>query len=155
MEQTQARQEFARLLAAAGQAPGDERLRAARLWLAARGAAALPPDTAASPSLAVLLRQVATAPPNPARRIFAVLVVDALASPGLLAGTAPAARLDRAVCSLLEAALADVLRRARYPFDGDFDARRRALAALPANLDECLQPWEPTFPPWLNGLRQR
>ncbi len=95
------------------------------------------------------------APAGPARRVFAVLLVDALAVPGLLSVRSSQARLDRNIRALLERALPDVLLRARYPFGGDVDAKRRALIALHASIDEHLRPLEPSIPTWLSGRAGR
>jgi hypothetical protein len=140
-------------------AESGDGLQAARLWLLQRGTDALGADRgddhAATLSLPELLARAAAAPRSPARRSFAVLIVDALTIPHLLPGALAQPRLDRAICALLENALPDVLLRARYPFAGDLDAKRQALAKLAATLDEHLHPPEPTFPPWLTGLSRR
>ena len=73
------------------------------------------------------------------------------AVPGLLSVRSSQARLDRAIRALLESALPDVLLRAGYPFGGDLDARREALARLHASIDEHLRPPEPSIPTWLSG----
>lgn len=161
MDLTQARQEFARSLEAAPDAADP--LGAARRLLLARGAAALELDPTTVPGLADIVDQMARAPASPARRVFAVLLMDALAVPHLLSARSshalPArssqARLDRAIHALLESALPDVLRRGGYPFSGDLDAKRRSLTKLSASIDDYLRPPEPTFPAWLSGLPER
>jgi hypothetical protein len=84
-----------------------------------------------------------------------VLLVDALAVPGLLSARSSQARLDRAVRALVENALPDVLLRAGYPFAGDVDARRRSLSRLQATIEDHLQPLEPSNPTWLSGRTER
>jgi hypothetical protein len=181
MDLTQARLDLARALgAASGALEAADRFRAVRQWLIARGAEALHIDPAAAPGLVEIIQRAVRAPAGPARRAFAILLVDALAVPGLLApGLAaprlpapgllapglPApgllsarrsqARLERDIRALLESALQDVLWRAGYPFAGDPDAKRRSLATLAASIDEHLRPLEPTFPAWLSGLPER
>ncbi|HUB10893.1 MAG TPA: hypothetical protein VMB34_02970 [Acetobacteraceae bacterium] len=153
MELEQARQEQAALLATASGAPGaPDRLRAVRQWLVARGAEALRIDPVAAPGLPELIRRAASAPASAARRTFAVLLLDAHAVPGLLSSPASQARIERALCALLETALPHALRRAGYPFGRDLDARRRCLATLAASIDEHMRPLEPSIPLWLSGL---
>jgi len=147
----QARQEFADVLAADANAP--DRLQAARRWLCTRGAAVLQVEPAAAPRLPELIRRAASAPAGPARRIFAVLILDALAVPGLLVAERSQTRLERDVCALLEQALPHVLARSGYPFGGDLDARRRHLISLAAAIDDYLRPLEPSIPTWLSGRR--
>ena len=141
------------MLCASADAPAG--LSAIRQWLLARGAAAVPAGAAHSAGLPEQIRRVASAPASAARRIFAVLVLDALAVPGLLHAERSRARLERDVCALLEAALPHALARAQYPFGGDIDARRRHLAVLAASIDEYLQPLEPSIPTWLSTRTER
>lgn len=137
------------MLAAGADAP--ERLNMARRWLAARGAEAVQSDAASAPGLPDLIRRAASAPASPARRIFAVLVMDALAVPGLLVADASRTRLERDVCALLEHVLPHALARSGYPFGADLDARRRHVGALAASIEEYLRPLEPSIPTWLSG----
>ena len=159
-----ARREFATVLAAC--ADGPDRLAPARRWLAARGAeavpgaaagssgaAAVPGGVAASIGLPELIRRAASAPAGPARRTFAVLILDALAVPGLLVADRSPTRLERNVCTLLEQALPHALARSGYPFGGDLDSRRRHLVLLAASIDDYLRPLEPSIPTWLSGRR--
>jgi hypothetical protein len=125
--------------------------RAARQVLIAAGIEALGLDAATRPALADLIRAAATAPRTEARRAFAVLLVQALGVEGLVAG-AKSGGLDRDICAFAESALPGVLRRAGYPFGAETYERRRALDRLHARLDELLEPWEPTFPPGVQGL---
>lgn len=152
MDPTQARQDLARALDAASAAPHvADRLRAARELLLGYGAAALGIDAAAVSGLVDILERAALAPVRPARRGFAMLIVDALAVPGLLSARSSQARLDRAIRTFLESALPDVLLRSGYPFAGDVDAKLRSLAALHTSIDEHLRPLEPSIPTWLSG----
>jgi hypothetical protein len=151
MDLEQARAELRRMAAA----ESDGGPQAALRWLLQRGGDALGGDRGTTLGLPDLLARVAAAPRSPARRVFAVLLVDALAVPGLVQGAFSRARLDRAICTVLENALPDVLLRARYPFDGDLETKRLAVAKLAASIDEHLHPPEPTFPPWLTGVRPR
>jgi len=145
----QARQRFAELLAPSADPP--DRLQQARQWLTARGTEAVPNETAAAPRLPELIRHAAAAPASPARRIFAVLVLDALAVPGLLLAGSSRTRLERDVCTLMEQALPHVLARSGYPFGDDLDTRHRHLVARASAIDESLRPLEPSIPTWLSG----
>ncbi len=130
---------------------GLDRFRAAKQVLVTHGAAALGIDPATAPELAELVERAVRAPAGPARRIFAVLLVDALGVPDLLSVRSSRARLDRDIRALVESALPDVLLRSGYPFAGDPDEKRRAVARLHASIDEHLQPPEPSIPVWLSG----
>jgi hypothetical protein len=101
------------------------------------------------PSLDAILRIAAEAPPTEARRAFAVLLVHAIAVPGLLPARGETARL---IQSCLEHALLNPLRRAGYPFDGPRYDKRQALEALHATIDEHLHPLEPSIPRWIHGI---
>jgi hypothetical protein len=148
----QARLDLARALEAAAAAPhGTDRFHAARQLLVGSGAAALHIDPATAAGLTDIVERALRAPPSRARRVFAVLLVDALAVPGLLSARSSQARLGRDIQALLESALPDVLLRAGYPFAGDLDAKRQALARLHASIDEHLRPLEPSIPAWLSG----
>jgi hypothetical protein len=152
MDLKQARLDLARALEAGTAAPhAGDRFRAARQLLVTTGAAALDIDPATAPGLADIVERAACAKASPVRRVFAVLLADALAVPGLLSVRSSQVRLDRGVRAFLEIALPDVLLRAGYPFAGDVDAKRRFLARLHASIDEHLRPLEPTIPTWLSG----
>jgi hypothetical protein len=156
MDLTQARQDLACAVAAAAAEPhAADRFRAGRQMLISRGAAALHIDPTATTGLLDLVERAALAPACPERRIFAVLLVDALAVPGLLSVRSSQARLDRGIRTLVENALPDVLLRAGYPFGGDVDAKRRSLAKLHATIEEHMRPLEPSIPTWLSGLPER
>jgi hypothetical protein len=160
MDLTQARSDLARAVQDALAAPAavdrlgaqaGDRLGPVRQWLITCGATALGLDPVAAPGITDLVERAIRAPASPARRAFAVLLVDALGVPGLLTVRSSQARLDRAIQALLESALPDVLLRAGYPFGGDLEARRNALARLPTSIDEHLRPPEPSIPTWLSG----
>jgi hypothetical protein len=148
----QARRDFAAVLAAS--AGAQERLSAARHWLIARGAEAVQIDAGAAPGLTELIRRAASAPAGPERRVFAVLILDALAAPGLLLADGSRTRLERDVCTLLEQALPHALVRSGYPFGSDLDARWRHLVPLASVIDDYLRPLEPSIPTWLSGRTQ-
>jgi hypothetical protein len=149
----QARLELAEATkAGAGTQDAADRFRPARQVLIRRGADALDVDPASLPGLAEMIAQLAAAAAGPGRRVCAILILDALAMPGLLTVRSSQPRLDRDIRRLVESALPDVLRRAGYPFTAEADTRRRSLISLATSLDEYLQPPEPTFPPWLSGL---
>jgi hypothetical protein len=124
---------------------------AARQVLVAAGIAALGLDEASRPALADIIRGAATAPRTEARRAFAVLLIQALGVEGVAAGSNRGG-LDRDICAFVERALPGMLRRAGYPFGAETYERRRVLDRLHARLDELLEPWEPTFPPGVQGL---
>ena len=124
---------------------------AARQVVVAAGIDALGLDGTRRPALAEIIRAAVAAPRTEARRAFAVLVVAALGVEGLAAGS-HRGQLDRDICAFVETALPGMLRRAGYPFGAETYERRRALDRLHARLDELLEPWEPTFPPGVQGL---
>lgn len=109
--------------------------------------AALGTEGSSEPSLAAAISLAADAPSGEGRRDCAVLVVHALAVPGLV----PAASSGD-VCGLAERALRDVLLRCGYPFGGSTDEKLQVLARLHVNIKELMQPLEPTFPSWIQGL---
>ncbi len=132
---------------AAGDGRGGEvSRRAARRLLAGLCARAMGDGSSAGASLTALFRSAATAPAAE-RRDCAVLVVHALAFPGLVP-TACAAD----VCAMAEAALHGVLLRCGYPFGGSPAAKLDVLQRLHRRIDELMQPLEPTFPNWIQGL---
>ena len=101
MDIAEALSDLAAALAAAEGARGrDARLRAARQVVADRCVTALGLELPGQPSIAAVIKLAADAPDRPARRDCAVLVVHALAVPGLV----PAACAGD-VYSLLESAL--------------------------------------------------
>ncbi len=152
MDLAQARRDLAHALEAgtAALSQGD-RFRVARQLLVTSGATASTIDPATAAGLADLVERAVHAPASAARRGFAVMLVDALAVPGLLSVRSFQLRLERDIRALAESALPDVLLRANYPFTGDADSKRRFLAGLHASIDEHLRPLEPSIPPWLSG----
>lgn len=121
----------------------DARIRAARLVLVRHCVALLgiePPDQL---SIAAMIKLAAESPVRPARRSCAVLMVHALAMPGLL----PPGSFGT-VCALVEGALHDVLLRCGYPFGGSIEQKMHVLERLHATIGELMQPLEPTFPNW-------
>jgi hypothetical protein len=125
----------------------DAGLRAARQVLVGRCIAGLGIEPPGQPSLADVVRLAADAPAGPARRVCAVLVVHALAVPRLVPAGAAAV-----VCALMENAMRDVLLRCGYPFGGSIEEKLRVLERLHATIGELMQPMEPTFPNWIQGL---
>jgi len=120
----------------------DGRLVLIRHCLAALG---VRPDNVSS--FATVIRMAADAPVGPARRFCAVLVVHALAVRGLVPGSAAGD-----VCVLAEKALRDVLVRCGYPFGGSMREKWDVLERLHRTIGELMQPLEPTFPGWLQGM---
>jgi hypothetical protein len=137
----------AALAAAEGARGRDARLRAARQVVADRCVTALGLELPGQPSIAAVIKLAADAPDRPARRDCAVLVVHALAVPGLV----PAACAGD-VYSLLESALRDALLRCSYRFGGSIDEKARVLERLHTTIGELMEPLEPTFPGWIRGL---
>jgi hypothetical protein len=135
-------------LAAALGAPNWGRSRGAR-WqegrrvLVHRCAEAMAIEPSGVPSVAALIRLAAGCPARPARRACAVLVVHALAAPGLVPSGSAAD-----VCALAEGGLRDVLLRCGYPFGGLPGDKMRVLERLHTSIAELVQPLEPTFPNW-------
>jgi hypothetical protein len=122
---------------------------AARAILIEHGIAALRIASRSGLSLDDVIRAAVSLPQSEARRDFAVLLVHALAVEGLLPARGEP---ERAIHALLERALLNPLRRARYPFDGTPYDKRRALAGLHASIEEHLRPPEPSIPRWLHGI---
>jgi hypothetical protein len=136
--------ELAAVLEAGDRGRGrDARLRMARQMVVDRSLVALGIEPAGSVSLASAIRLAAEATAKPARRDCAVLLVHALAVPGLV----PAGCADD-VRTLVEGALRNVLLRCGYPFGGSIEGKMRVLQRLHASLAELMQPLQPTFPNW-------
>jgi hypothetical protein len=144
----QALRDLADAMAAAGGPRGrDPRVQAIRQALIRGCVAALGIEPPGPPSIAALIRLAADAPDRTARRACAVLVVHALAVPGVVS---VASAGD--VCALAEGALRDVLPRCGYPFGGSIEEKLRVLDRLHATIGELMQPLQPTFPNWIQGL---
>ena len=148
MNLAEALRDLAAALAAAEGARGrDARMRAARQVVVDQCVTALGLEPPGQPSVASVIKLAAEAPDRPGRRACAVLVVHALAVPGLV----PAACAGD-VHKLVESALRDVLLRCAYPFGGPIDEKARVLERLHATIGELMEPLEPTFPSWIQGL---
>jgi hypothetical protein len=144
MNLEEALRDLATALEATGAARGrDARLRAARQVVVGQCVAALAMQPTELPSVASVIRLATQAPARPARRSCAVLLIHALAVPGLV----PAACAGD-MRALAEGALRDVLLRCGYPFSGSIEQRMRVLERLHATIGELMQPLEPTFPNW-------
>ena len=88
--------------------------------------------------------QFAVISPNRgARRDCAILLLHALAVPGLVQAEA-----YPDVCSLAEDALRPALLRCGYPFVDSLEARLGVLERLHTRIAERMEPLEPTFPNW-------
>lgn len=135
------------LAAADGVPRRDAGLRAARRVLVERCKVALGLEVPSRLALTEALRLAAAAPGLGARRFWAVLVVHALAVPGLVPASAA-----NDVCRLAESALRDVLLRCGYPFGGSVEEKMRVLERLHVRIGDLMQPMEPTFPSWIQGL---
>lgn len=136
--------------------PGSRGYRAARQVLLDRGWQALgitpPCGTGLLPDL---LRLAAAAPASQGRRTLALLLVRALGIDGLVPVGPRSGPLADDLCRFMESALSPVLLRSGYPFRaGPYD-KLCHLRALHASLDRHLEPFEPTFPPWLQGPGHR
>jgi hypothetical protein len=127
----------------------EQRCRAARELLIKRGIETLQIPPRPGIAFDEIIRGAIGAPPNEARREFAVLLIYALGIEGVLPGRGETERL---IQSFLEHALLNALRRAGYPFDGSPYDKRQALAGLHATIDEHLRPLEPSIPRWLHGV---
>jgi hypothetical protein len=144
MKAEEALRDLADALAAIDQSGSrDARLRAARQQVVARCVAVLGVERAGQPSIAAVIHDALAKRDRVARRISAVLVVQALAVPGLV----PAASAGD-VCALAEDVLRDVLLRCAYPFGAATPEKMAVLQGLHRNIGELLQPLEPTFPNW-------
>ncbi len=134
------------LTAALGHGPPDAppktRFRAARAMLRDRAARAT--GASAALSLADILRLAETHPITPELRGLAVLLVHALAVPGLVDTGFPS------IQSFLERVLQHALRRAGYDFDASSDRKRLVLERLHETLDEHMRPLELSIPRWIH-----
>ena len=133
----------AALAAANGRRSRGARWQEARRVLVHRCAEAMTIEPSGVASVASVIRLAGGCPARPARRACAVLVVHALAAPGLVPSGSSAD-----VCALAESGLRDVLLRCGYPFGGSLEDKMRVLERLHASIAELAQPLEPTFPNW-------
>lgn len=131
-----------------------ERRHAVQKILTKHGAAALGMEHAATLSLTGIIEHAQGMASTKARREFALLLVLALRDHTTVRPKSNTAKFDRNLCNFIESALLNPLRRAAYPFGGSTYDKLRFLESLHATIDEHLQPPEPTFPPWLSGLRE-
>jgi hypothetical protein len=135
-------------LAAALAAPNMARHRGGR-WqegrrvLVRRCAEAMTIEPMDVASVDAVVKLAAECPVRGARRSCAVLVIHAMAAPGLVPS---GLRAD--VCALAERGLGDVLLRCGYPFGGSVEDKMRMLEQLHASIADLAQPLEPTFPNW-------
>jgi hypothetical protein len=148
MDQEQARRELDDVLLAPDLS-AERRARAVQRILAEQGTAAFGIVAA---SLHQIIRHAAQAPQSSERRAFAVLLVRALRINNAVRPRISAAQFDRDLCTFIERALLNPLRRAAYPFTASTYDKMQFLSGLHATLDEHMKPLEPTFPPWLSGL---
>ncbi|HEY2615730.1 MAG TPA: hypothetical protein VGI78_00170 [Acetobacteraceae bacterium] len=121
----------------------DAKMRATRQVLVRHCVALLGIELLGQPSVAAIIKLAAESPTRPARRFCAVLMVHALAMPGLV----PPGSFGT-VCALVEGGLYDVLLRCGYPFGGSIEQKMHVLERLHATIGELMQPLEPTFPNW-------
>jgi hypothetical protein len=119
------------------------RLRHARRFLVGTCLTALGLELAAQHSLPGVLHLIAVSPNRVARRDCAVLLVHALAVPGLMPAEA-----YRDICSLAEESLRAALLRCAYPFGGSIEAKIAVLERLHTKIAELMEPLQPTFPNW-------
>lgn len=127
----------------AGEASRDARFRAARQLVVDQCLMALGRELRSGVTVAAAIRMVAETNDRSAQRDCAVLIIHALAVPGLIP---PAASAD--VCTLAESGLNSVLLRSGYPFAGSLAEKTAVLARLHRTIGELMQPLEPTFPNW-------
>jgi hypothetical protein len=129
--------------AADGRRGRDARMRAIRQVVVSRFVALLGRDVPGQPSLGDVIRMATEAPMRPCRRACAVLLLHALAVPGVIPSV-----LAGEVSALAESALRDVLLRCGYPFGAPVGEKMHVLERLHSRLNELMQPLEPTFPNW-------
>jgi hypothetical protein len=120
----------------------NARMRAARQVVVRHCLAVLGSDRPET-SVGATIKLAIEAPEQSARRTCAVLLVHALAVRDLV----PASSMTD-VCALVESALHGVLLRCGYPFGGSTEERMRVLERLHRNIDDLMEPLQPTFPNW-------
>jgi hypothetical protein len=148
MDQDDARCALDDVLVAADSSP-ERRARAVQRILIEQGTAAF---CIAAASLHQIICRATQAPQSSERRAFAVLLVHALRIKDAVRPRSKWQQFDRDVCTFVESALLNPLRRAGYPFSGSTYDKMQFLSGLHATLDEHMKPLEPTFPAWLSGL---
>jgi hypothetical protein len=120
-----------------------DRLRNGRRFVIGACLTALWIEFAPQHTLPGVLRLAAASPNRSAQRDCAILLLHALAVPGLVSAEA-----YPDVCSLAEDTLRPALLRCDYPFGGSPEARLGALQRLHPRIAELMEPLEPTFPNW-------
>jgi hypothetical protein len=148
MDQERAHRELDDVLVAADLS-AERRTRAVQRILIAQGTAAF---CITATSLHQIICRATQTPQCPERRAFAVLLVHAIGIKDAVRPRGKSGQFDRDVCTFLESALLNPLRRAAYPFSAPTYDKMQFLSGLYATLDEHMKPLEPTFPPWLSGL---
>jgi hypothetical protein len=118
------------------------RMRPAREVVARRCFAALGLGPS-GPQIEAAIRLALKATDQAPRRTCAMVLVHALAVPGLV----PSGPTGDA-CLLIEDTLRPALLRCRYPFSGTMEQKLGVLAGLHSRIDELSEPMEPTFPTW-------
>jgi hypothetical protein len=119
------------------------RLRHGRRFLIGTCLVALGLEPAPHYSLPGVVRLMAASPNRAAQRDCAVLLLHALAVPGLVPAEA-----HRDICALAEDRLRAALLRCGYPFDGTVEAKIGVLEHLHSKIAEFMEPLQPTFPNW-------
>ncbi len=148
MDQEHAHRDLEEVLVTADLSP-ERRAREVQRVLIEQGTAAF---CIAAASLHQIICRATQVPQSPERRAFAVLLVHALRIKDAVRPRSKSRQFDRDVCTFVESALLNPLRRAAYPFSGSTYDKMQFLSGLHATLDEHMKPLEPTFPPWLSGL---
>ena len=120
----------------------NARMRAARQVVVRHCLAALGGDRPET-SIGGAIKLAIAVPEQSARRACAVLIVHALAVRDLV----PASSAGD-VCLLVESTLQSALLRCDYPFGGSTEEKLRVLERLHRNIDDLMQPLQPTFPNW-------
>jgi hypothetical protein len=148
MNQDHAHRELNDVLVAADSSP-ERCAHAVQRILIEQGTAAF---CIAAASLHEIICCAIQTPQSPERRAFAVLLVHALRIKDAVRPRSKSRQFDRDVCTFVESALLNPLRRAAYPFNGSTYDKMQFLSGLHATLDEHMKPLELTFPAWLSGL---
>jgi hypothetical protein len=120
-----------------------DRLRNSRQFIINACQTALAIEPALQLSLPAVVRLAAASPDRSARRDCAVMLLHALAVPGLVP---TGSYVD--VCMLVEEVLRAPLLRCGYPFGGPLEEKLRVLERLHTTIAELMEPLQPTFPNW-------
>jgi len=119
------------------------RLRRGRRFLIEACLAMLGNGSAPQHSLADVIQLMAASPNRAAQRDCAVLLLHALAVPGLVPSEA-----HRGICALAEHALRAALLRCAYPFGESTEVKIGVLEHLHTKIAGLMEPLQPTFPSW-------